>query len=332
MRWPWGTVEYELLGQFFVYFVPGFEEDIFDSAIAVDVQIVEFRRTGRLEALTALIDELSATTTTDEEVIDELRNSIGMSGLPEGTGYRAWLLALQARLHEVRANPDAVPATPLPPTVWRANRRRASWFPDPDLQDLVADAVLDAHEEAGRHWTEDPTASGWKRQHYYADLDDLRERIGDFGLTAPYTVIDRTTMPDPDRTEPATGAVVVLNLGYHTGQITGLAAYPERHLDQSLRTAYPDLCHWFGGFFYQGETTPVLAMDAACRSTQDPARSRVRDQLTMLLHEDDHTMYRIVEACGSYLLPDGLRHWIDRTLWRLDAYPWLGPNGETLRE
>lgn len=331
MIWPMRSDE-ELLGNFWVYFQPGFEEDITDSAIAIDIQISNFRRDGRLEAVTALIDGLSEGARTEKDAVRVLDYHVGMSGLPDGTGYRAWLLAVQARLHEALRDPAVVPDDLGSPRLFLANGHRCTWFPDPDLQNVVADAVLDMFEEQGRIWVEDPAGNGWRRQHYYADLSALRATIGDIGLTAPYTEINRTTTPDPERTEPATGAVVVLNMGFHTGEISGLAAYPERSLDTALREAFPDLCHWFGGFFYQGAAPPMDEMGAACRSTQDPARSRVREQLTMLLHEDDDMMRRVVEACGSYVLPKDLRHWVDRTLWRLDAFDWLGPNGELLTE
>ena len=325
----WSREDADLIDDFFVAFIPGYEEDIVDSAVIIDAQIGSYRRDGKLDALIALIDDVTAWTSTDREVVDALFSVVGYSGLHDGPGYRPWLLALQARLHEGR-DPRVVPDHPSPPLRWQAVLQREVWWADDALSNTVGDAVLDQCEEQCQGWVHEP--GGWRRQHLYADLTELGKTIGTFGFSAPLTVIDRCRVPDPARTEPVTGAVVVLDLGYDSGEITSMVAYPERPLDLSLRAAYPDLCHWYGGYFYPTPFTPMLAMKAACRSTQDPARSRVREQLGMLLHEDDDTIQRVVEACGSYLLPPDIRHWVDRTLWRLDAFEWLGPDGELIRE
>ena len=324
MRWDWGSAELDFAHPFFNAFSPGFEEDLLDPAIAIDDEIVRYRTDGKLDRLITMIDDVAAGALTDAQVVDELVYVIGSSGLPDGTGYRAWLLALQARLHEVRTAPDTLPREVGFSDFWEATHPRAAWFADDAVRDLVGDRVLDACDEQGRAWAAEP--GGWRRQHFYADLGDLTGSMRTFGHTAPYVTRDGETVLDPDRTEPATGAVVVLERD-SAGTVAALVAYPERHLDPALRAAYPDLCHWFGGYLFQTPRTPLLAMEAACRSTEDPARSRVRQQLTMLLLEEDDTIRAVLEACGSYLLPRNIRHWVDRTLWRLDAFDWLSADG-----
>ena len=156
-----------------------------------------------------------------------------------------------------------------------------------------------------RAWEQD--RRGWYRQHYYLDLG---RDIGEILVR--------------DQNEPvrARAAVVTMLFDVETGNPVIEDAYPELGLDTEARALFPDLCHWFGGYFGQDHESPCMAIRNANQSTHEPAVSRVREQLTELLERDDAGIAHVVEACGSYVLPERMRPWVERTLWRLDAFDW----------
>lgn len=301
---PWPVVTGTTLARFFASFQQAARAAV-DPRLALDDAIAAERDLpGVLRDLDGLM-----TRSPDEPIAQaHLQPLLGGLGLPDGPGYRQWLLSVRDVVRDHVAGAVAGGAAwdarvgDEPPTLPRASR-----FTDQETANWACTEVLRRNERAFRGWAAD--AGGWQRQHYYA------------GLGRPVG----TVMSDPDAGGAGPScAVVVMSLDSATGRPFILTAYPELTLDSAVRERLPDLCHWFGGFFGQDLEHPWAETRAANLTTGEPARARMRSQLDELLTLDDVNLRQAVEAFGSYVLPSRLRAWVEATRWRLDAFDWFG--------
>jgi hypothetical protein len=292
------------------------EDPILDPQLAIDTCIEEHIRcepegevhrllTGALEVL----DQVIAGGYSEQELEAAMTDATRVS-LPDGPNWREYLRVLRITLREALDGKAL-----LPPSIEVQAREgltleRAGRFTDLQTANDAVTEVLRAHEPKVRAWAADQ--GGWARQHYFHDTGREVGRI--------------MTREDGGQSRPATAVVVVMAMDPESGNPYVLTSYPEVQLDVERRRKYPDLCHWFGGWFNQDHGIAWNESQDVQLSTTDPARSRVREQLTRLLEEPDDTeLLRVLDACGSYALPKKwARVWIYRTLWRLDAFDWSG--------
>lgn len=304
----------------------GAERRAVDVAVDVDDVIAELQERGRLQMAVGRLQSKLDEHRTDHALVMAVSP---MDPLPEGLTWRAWLTWLLERANVALVAPGSIPrltAEERHPRLWR-HTRQSRYLRD-GMADRLVELVTQKHAEeidawiAGTHW------QGWNRVHLSANLSDHVEELGGPGATAigeSAPLVDGQL--DVERAEPVVHGVVVLNHGAVSGAYEAYEAHPEIQLDMALRQTYPDLCHWFGGFQSMHGTYPSVETYAANRSTSDPARSKVRDQLTLLLMQDDAAIHDVLVATGSYTAPSGplARHWVDRQLWRLDAWDWSDP-------
>lgn len=297
------------------------EDPSLDPQLAIDATISEeFIHTPKeahrnLSGALRTLDEVIDGSYTEEE-LDEGMLRVTRVGLPDGPSWREYLRVLRTTLQEA-LDGKALMAPPIPVQSREGlTLERAGRFTDLETANDAVTEVLRAHEPEVRAWAAD--SGGWVRQHYFHDTGREIGRI--------------MTREDGGESRPATAAVVVMALDAESGNPYVVSAYPEIELDLERRRKYPDLCHWFGGWFNQDLQIAWNASQDAQLSTTDPARSRVREQLTRLLEEpDDAELLRVLDACGSYALPKKwARVWIYRTLWRLDAFDWSSERSPAL--
>ncbi|GAB2680985.1 RNase A-like domain-containing protein [Thalassiella azotivora] len=304
------TQKYPRLVELWVDFLTQQEDPALDPQLVVDDAIDEvLRHDEDVAVLLAELDRLIEEAGDDEASARRACSPIlGRSGRPDGPTMQEWLRVQRQVLAEALAG--RAPRPPVLPDFARDGLRlpRASRFTDKQTADTAVTEVLRANEDAFRAWA--AARGGWARQHYYADLG--RE-------------VGRVALRKGEPTVAAPACVVVMEWNAETGAPVVRTAYPEVPLDPEVRRRYPDLCHWFGGWFNQDAQHPWDAIIDVNQTTTDPARSRVRDQLRQVLTiDDDDHLIDTIESCGSYALPTRMRWWVQRTLWRLDAYDWLG--------
>jgi hypothetical protein len=303
----------------YVSFEP--ENPTIDPQLAIDTAIYEeftFTPDEALERLrTALVilEEVIAGSFSDEE-LEERMTLITRVSLPDGPNWHEYLRVLRTTLQEAIEGKALMP----PPIEIQSREgltlERAGRFTDLDTANGAVTEVLRAHEPEVRAWAADQ--GGWARQHYFQDTGREIGRI--------------MTRDDGGQSRPATAVAVVMAMDPESGNPYVHTAYPEIHLDLERRSKYPDLCHWFGGWYNPEIGVAWNANQSVQLSTTDPARSRVREQLRRLLEEpDDAELLRVLQACGSYSLPKiWTRVWIYRTLWRLDAFDWSSERSPAL--
>ncbi|GAB2672271.1 RNase A-like domain-containing protein [Thalassiella azotivora] len=296
---------YQLLADFVTIYI----EPALDPQLLVDDAISHKLAIGKdLAAELADLDRLLEDVADDEARARAVCQHVFEEWTPpDGPSMVGWLRTQRQLIVDARDGRVTLPA----PTDVREREGlrlpRASRFTDEATANAAVTEVLRANEDAFRTWAADP--GGCSRQHYYADLGREVGRI-QYAKDTP--------------TQPATAVTVVMARHPETGAPFVRNAYPETTLDQTVRERFPDLCHWFGAWFDQDLQDPWRTIADVNRTTTDPARSRVRDQLTDLLTtDDDAELTAAVKALGSYALPTRMRWWVQRTLWRLDAYDWL---------
>jgi hypothetical protein len=289
------------------------EDPSLDPQLAVDATITEELLHTPKDAAKNIagalqtVDELMASSYSEDE-LDEIMLRVTRVRLPDGPNWREYLRVLRSTLQEA-LDGKALMAPPIPVQSREGlTLERAARFTDLETAETAVTEALRAHEREVRAWASDQ--GGWVRQHYFHDTGRDIGRV--------------MTREDGGQSRPATAVVVVMAMDAESGNPYVLTSYPEVQLDVERRRQYPDLCHWFGGWFNQDHGIAWNESQDVQVSTTDPARSRVREQLTRLLEEpDDAELLRVLEACGSYCLPKiWTRVWIYRTLWRLDAFDW----------
>ena len=313
MTSPASRQAYPNLNRFLVGFITYVDTPELDPQLMIDDAIrVELTSPGygNLPAVAAELDELIERCS-DEETAEKVLDKWHRTGLPDGTSYLEWLRVTHGVVHEALDGRALMP----PPVEFDSRDGlvlpRASRFTDLQTANMAATEALRAREHQVRAWAAEQ--GGWPRQHLYLDLGREIGRV----------------VTNPDRESVAgTAVVVVMTMDDESGNPFVLTSYPEIPLDTGWRDRFPDLCHWFGGWFNQDCGNVWNTVTEVNKAVRDPARSRVREQLRDLLTLVEADMTTAVEACGSYVLPSRMRPWMVRTLWRLDAYDWLGDRND----
>lgn len=287
-----------------------------DPALAMDRALSGIVAWGGLDELRAQVAHVLATATDSDQVIDLLEYEVGQAGLVDGP-VEDWLGLLQAidgRLAEVATNPAILP-TDIPGYEPKRNGR-TSEFADHASFARAQAVLVEANSEAIEAFLRDTT--GWDHVALYGDVGTQIGRVTASGR------LENTTFPQSWGVHtPTSHAVVVLGRA-DDGDGTYLdTAYPEHRLDESVRSTYPNLCQFFTVTYHQHRSIPANDVLRTMHELRNPAWAGVRDELSLLLHvDDDHELRRIVEHCGSYLVPHKVRHWVDRLRWRFDAFDW----------
>jgi len=311
---------YRCLDQFWgAWFIPGYEADVFDPAMVLDHVINDFRRRNEIHYLDRHIHWLLDRSPDEATATDNLDNWLEQAGLPDGpVSWHEYLVASVARVDEVVADPHLY-LPPLPDGD-AMHIPRTSKFTSQEVADAACTQVVRRSKPALEAWLEAP--SGWARQHLYLDL---ASEMGTVGTVLTAGQPRGSCLPvRQNATIPATGVVVVMARDSGTSNPYVLTAYPELALDEDVRARYPELCHWYGGFFGQDRGLPDSAMRTACALTTEPASAAVRAELQSLYDAGlgEEGTRAVLEHLGSYVLPTYARHWVDRTNWRLGAFDW----------
>ncbi len=308
------------LDQFWgAWFIPGYEEDHFDPAMVLDYMIAQFRAGDTLHYLHRHLHWLVDRTPDESSAEANLYEWLEQAGLPDGPiSWHEYMLASVERVDQAVADPLLY----LPPLPDGDGMRipRTSKFASQEMADAACTQVVRRSKPALEAWLATP--SGWARQHLYLDL---ASEMGTVGTVLTAAEPRGSSLPvGQDATVSATGVVVVMARDPGSSNPYVLTAYPELALDEDVRARYPNLCHWFGGFFNQDGGLPDSAMREACALTTGPASAAVRAELQSLYDADlgEEGTRAVLEHLGSYVLPTYARHWVDRTNWRLGAFDW----------
>lgn len=294
----------------------GPEQHEADPALAMDRALSEIIAWGGLGELRTQVAHVLETAKDSDDVIDLLAYEVGQADFVDGP-YEDWLGLLHAidrRLAEVAKDPAVLP-TDIPGHEPKRNAR-TSEFADGASVARAQDALVAANREAVEAFLRN--ATGWDHIALYGDVGTEIGRVTAGGQ------LEHTTFPQSWGVHtPTSHAVVVLGRADH-GDGTYLdTAYPELPLDETVRSTYPNLCQFFTLTYHQHRSIPVNDVRWTMTELRNPAWSAVRDELSLLLHvDDDLELRRIVEHCGSYLVPHNVRHWVDRLRWRFDAFDW----------
>lgn len=300
---------------------------VLDAAADLDGGIHSRLQKGGLTDTQASLQRFMSSVTDEDTARQVLTRLDRHFELPEGTSSHEWLLNVRNRVDEVLKDPSVL----IPPFVQPGDGltppRDGRFVLRSELDHLLTEAAAPYRDEI-EAWLSVPAASNCQRLHIYADVATI---VGVVGEVAPIVGERYQARPNWDRAIPVTAVALTIRRVLHRGEDTGTTeaffARPEKVLDLAVRRKFPDLCHFYGGYFNRridenDDAYPMDWMRHAMCFTRGDARNRLRDQLTQLLTHPDDDMRYIVEQCGSYVLPTAIRHWVDRTLWRLDAYDW----------
>lgn len=291
------------LDQVLGLFHMGFESEVLDADLYLEHLLWADRENGHLSTVVSEIDDLAGECPDEETAARALREWLSMTGLPDATSYREFLLHVRARAHGAQDGswPVADSRGYSDLVIPRAGR-----FLDEEAANGAARDVLRAHERQVRAWADD--GDGLALQYYVADVGDVVGKVLRQGQEEP---------------EPVAWTAVVMARRPETGDVYVYDAYPEIVLDQGPAERWPDLPHLFGGYFGDVPDRPWPAQLTFQRETRDPARRRIARQLDDLLELDDADLRHAVESLGSYVLPETLlRRWVERIRWRMDAFDW----------
>jgi len=229
----------------------------------------------------------------------------GTAELPvEGTSWWAWADWFSTHLVDVARRRVEVTTGASRRVLVRTGDFDESVVP-PDL----VEQVLARREEEVARWQADATGS--RRLHVWADLG---RAVG--------TVATR----DPGLDVAASAVAVVLQRGAD-GEVDVLDAHPEVPLDDGMRARLPVAASVLGASF--GPSMPhtdVLPWPAQRRVlTEEPADvlAHWRHDVGELLALPDAELGRALLRLGGALVPSHPRGWLERILWRADAFPWV---------
>lgn len=311
--------EHPAVRQLFHYF-DGWERDYLDPAMLLDQQIARVRDDFDLEELAAEVDRMVDASPDSKAAMWQLPGFLHQTPIWDGPGdYRAVLVNARDRVKEAIADPSVIP--PRPPNDDGLTLPRVSKFADKDTAERACTLVVRRNYAQLKEF--EAATTGWRSMHFYADLTT---ELGTLGTVRVNDQDAGSQLGAEPGSTLETGAVVmVMSRTPDTGEVFIETSYPELALDESVRSHFPALCHFYGPWFGQDRIAPATAMLDACTSTKEPAFSQLKAELDLLLSvvDDDNEMRRILESCGSYVLPQSVRHWVERTRWRLDAYDWL---------
>jgi hypothetical protein len=311
---------YPHAGEILNGFYPYFEDGLVDPGHRLDSLARSALSTGALGLIAGDLQRLLKASPDEHTAEENLMPWLSQTGVPDGPTYREFLKGILARVRQALDDPASIPDPG--PEERTKTIPRMTWYLTKENGDRVATDVLRAHERQLRAWAEDP--GGWWRQQYY--VPDLGYQTGAF-----------LSCMGQEYGDPVFGATVVMRRDHETGQPFIMHTYPEITMATDVRQELPDLCHLFGGYFGLGcndEGGPLTTQHNFQSSTKEPARGRVRQQLDVLLtQEDDDALRLAVEHLGGYMAPVAMRAWIQRLRWRMDAFDWsrdqTGPSGQT---
>ncbi|MFP5346250.1 MAG: hypothetical protein ACLGIA_04400, partial [Actinomycetes bacterium] len=249
----------------------------------------------------------------EESARENLMDLISQTGVPEGGGYRDWLQGVHKRVLEAIRDPAPF-LEEAPEEDGREPARLGEFHRKSEAAVWeIVDPVLDAHERQFEEWMTD--RGGLYRQHYY---------LPDVGQQSGRVVMDFDTM----ERVPVRGAGVLVRWDARENKLVLEDLHPELSFDTIWRERFPDLCHVFGGYFGQrcADTRGhVHGYWSFLGSTEDPARSRIREQLDEFLALDDVDLAAALPTLGCALKFEKPRLWLRRMRWAMDAYQWRGP-------
>ncbi len=282
----------------------------------VDPHFSALARAGTTHHLVAELDAALATERDGHVEWPEL--SVRWEGIcDDGPGDTASILrGLRHRALTVGRAPHRVPDAHDPEWDGVAPPRE-TWFADErtevEVRQLLWDANRDLIETFGAGET------GWAILHLYADL----AAHGSIGWARDLPLQGRSYGYVPAHPYPVSSAVLLVDLD-DDGVPRPSKALPEVALDADVRERFPALCHFLGGWFHPHRGYVIWNGVQAMRHTDRPAFDQVRDELDALLAEDpdDDRCRAVAMACGSYVLPQRARHWMDLLRWRFDGYDW----------
>ncbi len=283
-----------------------------DVAAASDGELVRIHSERRLDAMTASIDELLQLA--DVEVRDHLNQMLDQNGRPDGPprddrADRDFLAALKQRSAVI----DELVSLPI--LLSRGDGLqpvRSTHFVDDDTSTRVLAAMRDQHRTGFDAMYN--KRNGLQRMHFYADLAD---KIGTTGVVA----VPGGSAGAVEVSE-VTGAVLVVDWNRFERSYDVVSCHPEVPLDQDLRPEYPLLAQLFGTAFRQSSFPPAHEIVPTMSALKNPAFDRTRDELDRLLALDDERIRDVVTACGSYVLPRAVRHWVHCLRRRFDEFDW----------
>lgn len=301
--------------------------DMFDWGLQFDANLAALRDRG---ALTSALDVLArwSEAATDDAAADAVLTPNMHGGVqPDGRGPRDFIAQMARRAREAQADPSILPSGHAESVSDVIPTRMARWTLAVGDEN-VRSAVTQPHLDAIERWLQTPVDAGWQRQHLHTSLAST---LGVVGEVAPIATSDLgPPTPEWEAAESVSCAVMTIRrevvAGHGTGRFEVLHCRPEVALESGVRELFPDLCHFYGGYFgheFSDEMGwPIELMTEAMLFTRGEARDRLREQLSTLLGHSNSDVRFVLDQCGSWAVPHRARHWVDRTLWRLDAYDW----------
>ncbi len=293
----------------------GPEQRHIDCAVTLDRSLWEIVDAGHVDALLTQFDEVLGASHDDYSALQAFGDHLNQADVLDGPDgdYLGLARALRDRVARVASGQDSLPSD-LPMFERKVNGRLSAFKDHASFaraQDVLVEANRDAVEAFSRN------ASGWDHLALYGDVGMEVGRVTAGGR------VEHTTFPQSWGVHtPTTYAVVVLARDGDGGTYLD-TSYPEYELDETVRATYPNLCQFFTLTYHQHRSIPVNDVRWTMKELRNPAWSAVRDELSLLLHvDDDLELRRIVEHCGSYLVPHNVRHRVDRLRWRFDAFDW----------
>lgn len=289
-----------------------------DVSLVLDASLLTMRERGEdLGALASQLDELAQQAPSDDDARRLLPSAVADRPAPDGPGgHRAALLAIRDRTWDA-ANGTAL--APAPAAGDGLTLPRASKFASEELANEACTLLVRRHYDLLKQL--ESGSLGWGAVHLYGDLG---YETGDLGtvIVNPRPAGSSLAV-DPGKTYETSCAVMVMRRDPESGSPYIDTAYPELALATRTREDFPALCHLFGAWFGQDHESPVLAMQQAFTSTSASSRAELAGDLDRLLDRPDDTELRLVlEACGSYILPDAVRPWLAATRRRVDTIAW----------
>lgn len=289
-----------------------------DASLVLDASLLTLRERGEdLGLLASHLELLGKEATTDDDVRRLFPRPVADRPAPDGPGgHRAALVAIRDRTRDAASG---APLTSAPGPGDGLTLPRASTFASEELANEACTLLVRRHYDLLKQL--EAGTLGWGAVHLYGDLGDETGNLGTV-IVNPRPAGSSLAVT-AGKTYETSCAVMVMRRDPESGSPYIDTAYPELPLATRAREDFPALCHLFGSWFGQDHEPPVLAMQHAFRSTTASVREEIRADLNRLLDRPEDLELRLVlEACGSYVLPDAVRPWLAATRRRIDAFDW----------
>jgi hypothetical protein len=286
-----------------------------DATLVLDASLRGFRERGAdLELLASHLERLASGVVTDDDARAALPATVRDLPLPDGPDHLALLRSVARRVREAA---DGAPLLPAARPGDGMVLPRASRFASEELANEACTLLVRRNYDMLKQF--EAGALGWGAVHLY---DDLGHETGNLGSVVVNPRPSGTTLAvTPGETRETSCAVMVMRRDPATGAPYIDTAYPELPLSTGTREAFPALCHFFGSWFAQDREQPVTSMREAFLATTGQALEELRNDLDRLLErQGDGELRLVLEACGSYVLPEAVRPWLEATRRRVDAF------------